>query len=268
MNFALYKQMLKVHGKSMLSYSIGSSFYLLLIVGIYPSIAGSKEMEKLLQQMPEQWLKAFGLNTGMGNLTEFIAGEYYSLLFILILSIYCIMTANQLMARLIDRGSMAYLLATPNSRQKIAFTQAFVLLTGIVMIVLITTIAGIIGDEWLVSDYSLDRTLFVKMNLVGLLLFFAISGYSFFFSAIVNDEKQALALSAGVTFLFYCCDLVGKLAEKVEWLRNISLFATFQPAEIAQGNAELLPVCILLFALGMISYIAAILIFSKRDLAV
>lgn len=268
MNFALYKQMLKVHAKTIFSYSIGSAFYLLLIVAIYPSIAGSKAMEKLLKQMPEQWLKAFGFNTGMGNMTEFIAGEYYSLLFILILSVYCIMTANQLMARLIDRGSMSYLLATPNSRQKIAFTQALVLLTGLVAIVLVTTIAGIAGDKWLVSNYSLNRSSFFEMNLVGLLLFFAISGYSFFFSAIVNDEKQALALSAGVTFLFYCFDLVGKIADKVEWLRNLSLFSAFRPSEIAQGNVELLPVCSLLFSLGMISYIAAILIFSKRDLVV
>jgi ABC-2 type transport system permease protein len=93
----------------------------------------------------------------MGNMTEFITGEYYTLLFILILSIYCIMTANQLMTRLIDGDSIAYWQATPNSRQKIALTQAFVLSTDIVMIALITTASRIFSTEWLVSDYSLDR---------------------------------------------------------------------------------------------------------------
>jgi len=268
LNVALYKQMLKTHGKSIAGYSIGSSLYLLLVIGLYPSIGGSKEMENLLKQMPEQFIRAFDLNTSMGNITEFIAGKYYSLLFILILSIYCIMTANHLMARLIDRGSIAYLLVTPHSRIKIALTQAFVLLTGIIMIGLSTTVTGIIGAGWFASDFPLELDTFFAINAIGMLLFFVVSGYSFLFSVVVSDEKKALALAAGVTFLFYCMDLIGKMSEKVEWLRNISLFSTYPPAEIAQKNVELLPLTILLAILGIMFYAAGILIFAKRDLGV
>ncbi|WP_027409157.1 ABC transporter permease subunit [Anoxybacteroides tepidamans] len=268
MNAALYKNMLKVYGKTIISYSVGSALYLLLIIGIYPSIAKSKGMEQMLQQMPKQLLKAFDLHTGIGTIEQFMAGEYYSLLFLLILSVYCVLIANQLMARLIDRGAIAYLLATPNSRRTIATTQAFVLLTGVIAIVAAIIVAGIVGTRWLAADHALNHAAFLKMNMVGMLLFFAVSGYSFFFSAIVSDEKQALALSGGITFLFYSFDLAGKLTEKLEWLRHFSLFSAFRPAEIVQGQTELLPVCVLLGAVGLISYIAAIIAFSKRDLAV
>ncbi|MFC0296663.1 ABC transporter permease subunit [Geobacillus jurassicus] len=265
MNGSLYKHMIKAQAKTIVSYSVGSAFYIALIAAIYPSLADSEAIKNYLQQLPDQLLKVFNI-TGMGNLLEFIAGEYYGLLFILIGSIYCITAANQLMARPIDRGSMAYLLATPNSRRTIAFTQALVLLTGLAAIVVSTTAAGFAADAWLVTDDALDRERFLEINVVGFLLFFAISGYSFFFSAMANDEKRALSLSGGGTVLFYSFDLIGKLTEKAEWLRYGSIFAAFEPGNIAQGQVEWLPVCLLLLAIGAIGYTAGIGFFAKRDL--
>ncbi|KDE48041.1 permease [Geobacillus sp. CAMR12739] len=265
MNIALYKHMVKAQAKTIISYSVGSAFYIALIAAIYPSLADSKAINHYLQQLPDELLKVFNI-TGMGNLLEFIAGEYYGLLFILIGSIYCITAANQLMARPIDRGSMAYLLATPNSRRTIAFTQALVLLTGLAAIVVLTTAAGFAADAWLVTNDALDWERFLEINAVGFLLFFAISGYSFFFSAIASDEKRALSLSGGVTVLFYSLDLIGKLAEKAEWLRYGSIFAAFEPGKIAQGQVEWLPVSLLLLAIGALGYTVGMGFFSKRDL--
>ncbi|MED0661552.1 ABC transporter permease subunit [Geobacillus thermodenitrificans] len=264
MNVSLYKQMLKAQTKTIIGYSTGSAFYIVLVAAIYPSLADSKIINHYLQQLPSGFLKAFNI-TGMGNLLEFIAGEYYGLLFLLLGSIYCITAANQLLARPIDRGSMAYLLATPNSRQTIVFTQALVLLTGLAAIILTSAAAGFAADAWLVTNDALHQKRFLAINVSGFLLFFAISGYSFFFCAIANDEKRALSLSGGITVLFYSFDLIGKLTEKAEWLRYGSIFAAFEPGAIAQGQAEWLPSCLLL-AIGVISYTAGIVTFSKRDL--
>ncbi|NNU82892.1 permease [Geobacillus sp. BMUD] len=266
MNTALYKHMVKAQAKTIISYSVGSAFYIALMAAIYPSLADSKAINHYLQQLPSEILKAFNI-TGMDNLLEFIAGEYYGLLFILIGSIYCVTAANHLMARPIDRGWMAYLLATPNSRRTIAFTQALVLLTGLAAIGVSTIAAGFAADAWFVADDALDAERFLIMNAVGFLLFFAISGYSFFFSAMANDEKRALSLSGGATVLFYSLDLIGKLAEKAEWLRYGSIFAAFEPGNIAQGQAEWLPVSLLLFTIGVLGYTAGIGLFTKRDLS-
>ncbi|WP_347548904.1 ABC transporter permease subunit [Pseudalkalibacillus hwajinpoensis] len=266
MNITLYAKMLKVHAKSISSYAIGSALYLLLIIGIYPSIADAPGLNELMESMPDSFLAAFGMEGGFQHVSDFIAGEYYGLLYIVILSIFCLMTSSQLMARHIDRGSMAYILATPNSRTKIAFTQAFVLLTGLLIIGLTTAFAGVVGTEVLIDDKPFEAMTFMKVNLVGILLFYAISGYSFLFSSLLNDERQALGISGLLTIVFYGMDLVGKMSDKLDWLVNLSLFATFRPVEIARGSVDIWPSVTFLLLLGTFLYGLGIFLFSKRDL--
>ncbi|PFG14645.1 ABC transporter permease subunit [Bacillus sp. es.036] len=266
MNITLYAKMLKVHAKSISSYAIGSALYLLLIIGIYPSIADAPGLNELMESMPESFLAAFGMEGGFQHVSDFIAGEYYGLLYVVILSIFCLMTASQLMARHIDRGSMAYILATPNSRKKIAFTQALVLITGLLIIGLTTALAGVIGTEILIEDKPFEAMTFMNVNLVGILLFYVISGYSFLFSSMLNDERQALGISGLLTIVFYGMDLVGKMSDKLDWMVHLSLFSTFRPVEIARGSVDVWPTATFLFLLGTVLYAVAILIFSKRDL--
>lgn len=55
--------------KGIISYGAGSAFYILLILGIYPSIAGNAEdIEKMIKSMPEGFLNALGLKTDWGIL--------------------------------------------------------------------------------------------------------------------------------------------------------------------------------------------------------
>ncbi len=106
------------------------------------------------------------------------------------------------MARYVDKGAMAYLLATPVSRVKIAITQGVILILGLLIIIIATYGAGALGVEWLLEENNLNQEVFFKMNLVGGLLFLVVSGYSFLFTCICNDEGKALSLSASVTILF------------------------------------------------------------------
>ena len=80
--------------------------------------------------MPQGLTNAFNLGSGFGTVEAFISGEYYGLLLVLILSIFCILFTTQLMAKLVDQGAMAYLLVVPTTRTKVALTQAVVFVTG------------------------------------------------------------------------------------------------------------------------------------------
>ncbi|MBM7703814.1 ABC transporter permease subunit [Metabacillus iocasae] len=266
MSRSLFFTMLKVHGKSIASYTIGSTFYLLLIVMIYPSVSNVKGLNDIIAAMPENFLKAFGIEGGLSSLSDFLAGEYYGLLLLVILSIYCMTTATGSLAKLVDNGSMAYLLATPNSRVKISFTQAVLGIVGLFIIIGVTTLAGILGGEYLIETSDFDKMAFIQMNVAAFFLFFVISSYSFFFSALMNDEKKALSLPAALTIVFYACDLIGKMSEKFEWMRSLSLFSLFNPIEIGRGNEDIFMFCILFGLIGIAIYTLSILIFSKRDL--
>ncbi|OBZ10259.1 ABC transporter permease subunit [Bacillus sp. FJAT-26390] len=267
MNVTLYKQMMKVNRKSFLNYSFGSAFYILLMFWLYPGLAkNTKAIDELVNSMPEGVGRAFGLN-GFGSAEAFISGEYYGLILVLILAIVCVQLSTQLMAKLVDQGSMAYILSTPTTRGKVAFTQAAVLTSGLFVIMAITTLAGFIGSLWFLGDaYAFDTLTFIQMNIAAFLLLFAVGGISFLVSTLSNDEKKALSISGFITFGFFSLDLIGKFSEKIEWLRNISIFSLYQPGEIINGNANLAVSFILLSFIGLVSFGLAIVLFRKRDL--
>jgi ABC-2 type transport system permease protein len=267
MNFSLYKQMMKVNMKGVMNYAVGAAFYIFLVVWIYPSMEKTtKPLNDMLNAMPAGMTKAFNLQNGFGSFESFISGEFYGLLFTLIVSVFCVMIPTQLMAKLVDQGSMAYLLSTPTTRGKVAFTQASVFLTGLFLISAITTACGILGVRIFINASSFHADRFIQLNLAAFALFFALGGISFLVSSLSNDEKKAMGTSGMIIFGFYSLDIIGKISEKVDWLRDFTIFTLYKPAEVVNGKGDLVQNCIILFAIGLIAFIVSILVFRKRDL--
>ncbi|WP_127586496.1 ABC transporter permease subunit [Paenibacillus koleovorans] len=267
MNMTLYKQMMKVNLKGFLNYGIGSAFYILLIFWLYPAIAdNASAIDEIVQSMPEGVGRAFGLN-GFGTAEAFISGEYYGLILVLILSIVCVQLSTQLMAKLVDQGSMAYLLSAPTTRRKVAFTQASVLISGLLLIMTITTIAGFAGKAWFLGgEFAFHPSRFLLMNVAAFLLFFAVGGITFLVSSLSNDEKKAMSISGMITFGFFSLDLLGKLSEKIGWMRHVSLFSLYRPGEIINGDADMVATSLLLALIGGVSFALAVILFRRRDL--
>jgi len=266
MNMTLYKQMMKVNLKGFMNYSFGSAFYILFMCWLYPGIAeNAKAIDSVVQSMPEGIGRAFGLN-GFGTAEAFISGEYYGLILVLILSIVCVQLSTQLMAKLVDQGSMAYLLSSPTTRVKIALTQALVMTTGLFLIIAITTIAGIASRTWFLEGFEFDTTRFIQMNISAFLLFFAVGGITFLISSLANDEKKAVGISGFITFGFFSLDLIGKLSTQLDWMKSITIFTLYRPGDIINGKADLLTSYTALLAIGLVSIALAIIIFRKRDL--
>lgn len=267
MNVTLYKQMMKVNMKSLMNYAFGSAFYILLMFWLYPSIAkNTGAIDDLVASMPEGVGKAFGLN-GFGTAEAFISGEYYGLILVLILAIVCVQLTTQLMAKLVDQGSMGYLLSTPTTRGKVALTQAMVMTSGLFLILAVTTLAGFAGYAWLLGDsYEFNTARFIQMNVAAFLLFFAISSICFLVSSLCNDEKKARSISGLITFGFFSLDLISKFSDKIEWMRNLTLFSLYQPGEIVNGTGDFVVTSLVLAAIGLIAFGLAVVLFRKRDL--
>lgn len=268
MNFSLYKQMMKSNLKGIMNYAFGSAFYILLMFWLYPSIAkNTKTLNDLVKSLPAGMVNAFNLQSGYGSIEAFISGEYYGLIILIILSIFCIMLSTQLMAKLVDQGSMAYLLSAPTTRGKVAFTQSAVFITGLFLIMGVTTISGFIGYGLFIGDkYDFNASRFIQLNLGAFLLFFAVGSISFLVSALANDEKKALGISGIITFGSFSLDLLGKLSEKIEWLRNLSIFSLFKPSEIVNGNTDFAQISFILLIIGIVFFGISIQLFRKRDL--
>lgn len=268
MNLPLFKQMMKSNAKGISNYAFGSAFYILLMFWIYPGIASNASaLNELLKSMPDGIVSAFNIQGGFGSMEAFISGEYYGLILPILLSIFSLMLSTSLMARLVDQGSMAYLLSTPATRRSIAATQSCVLAVGLLTIIIVTTASGFLGNALFIGErYEFDGVRFMQLNLAAFMLFTAVGGISFLVSSLANDEKKALGTSGTIVFGMFALDLAAKVSERIEWLRYASLFSLYRPGDIASGSGDPLIPCLVLLLVGLCGFAAGILACSKRDL--
>src|SRR5690625_1782603 len=129
---------------------------------IFPMISDNIEkIEDVMNIVPEALLRALDMES-ISSYEQFISAEYYGLFYLFILSAFVIIISINLLAKLVDRGSMAYLLSTRVSRVQIVMTQITVLISGLFIVHLITFLAGFI-----VANLSIDSA-----NTIAFLEFF------------------------------------------------------------------------------------------------
>ena len=97
------------------------TLYESIIVAMYDPKLG-ESLNMMAESMP-QLFAAFGM-TDLGlTLLDFLTNYLYGFILIIIPLVYIMIMCHRLMARYIDKGSMAYLLATPHKRSDIFITS-------------------------------------------------------------------------------------------------------------------------------------------------
>ncbi|HOB20425.1 MAG TPA: ABC transporter permease subunit, partial [Candidatus Atribacteria bacterium] len=133
MSFALFKATLKKNWLLLFIFFGVLFMYAAVIISMFnpDDIA---QLISMLDAVPEDMLKAFGLTTAITNMTTYLASWLYGLLMTSLPMVYSIILANRLVAKAVDNGSMAYLLSTPNSRAKIIITQGLYALLSLAIL--------------------------------------------------------------------------------------------------------------------------------------
>ncbi|KOY82858.1 ABC transporter permease subunit [Lysinibacillus macroides] len=202
---------------------------------------------------------------GKTTLLGMLASTFYSIHGVIFPIIFIIMTANSLIASQVDRGSMVYLLSTPTKRSTIIVTQAFYLIVALVIMFFMETIAGLVTIQVFQSDTDIVVADFVMLNVGLLLLMFAISGISFFFSSYCNLTKNSLAFGAGIQIAFFLCQLLSSVDESLNVLNYLTINALFDTTAILDGEHYWWKL-IILFGIGLVLYIASLEVFKRKDL--
>jgi len=237
--------------------------YIISIVYMYnPEM--SNTLNKLTETMPEL-MSAFGMSNIGNSLIEFLSTYLYGFLLLVLPLVFIIMLANKLMMGYIDNGSMAYLIATPNTRFKIVFTQAFFLVASIFILLMVTTIIAILFSGILFPN-ELDLIPFLTLNIGLFFLHFAISGYCFLVSCSSKDLRTSYAYSTGVPILFYLIQVLSNMGGSLEKLKYFTIYSLFAPEKLMTQNSSSIWMLGALFVIGLLCYMLAIRVFVKRDL--
>lgn len=261
---ALFKREIKANYKLFIIFIGVLTLYAWMIISMFDPELG-KSLEEMAKSMP-QLFSAFGMAESGTTLAQFLVNYLYGFLLIVFPAVFIILLANKLMARYIDRGSMAYLLATPHKRSKIAFTQAFLLIISVLCLVLYVTILCIvIGEVTFPGELDIKNFIIINVALYGLLIFF--SGICFCASCVFNEGKLSYGVGGGLIIAFILIQMVSQAGDKFEKLKYLTPITLFNTDGILSGEVSAFPMFIVLYMGGIILFGIGILLFGKRDLA-
>jgi len=266
MSSSLFKATLK----SNWPIALGITLFILIYISTSISMFNPENaefIESMIKVMPEGLMKALGfINLGT-DLTQYLGNYLYGFIFLVFPFIYTSVVANRLIAKHVDRGSMSYLLSTPNTRVKVVTTQAvyLILSTSVIFIVLTGIAIAMSAGIW---PGLLSIGLFIVLNLVTLAATLVVSGVSFLFSCIFSESRLSLAFGVGVPLLFVVCRMVHSLSEKIDWLKYLSVYTVVDVEKLLQGGPYTLNVSLILIGVTVVLYGAAIFIFNKKSLII
>ena len=264
-NPTLYRQGMR-SSRTMLAIfiSVLAVYFGMIIFMFDPEIG--KILTEFSLAMPELMSMA-GMIPASGTLTSFLSAYLYGFLMLVFPMIYSIILANRLMARHVERGSMAYLLAAPVRRTAVAFTQLCVLITGIASFTVFVSAFGIICSElWFPGE--LDIPEFILLNAGNLCLQLFIAGICLLCSCAFGDSKYTTAFSAGIPSLAYIIEMLANIGGDLEGAKHFTFFTLFDPDGLIAREPSALIGSAILLAVALVLFAVSIRIFDRKDLAI
>ncbi len=207
--------------------------------GVMISMYNPADMEKLMSMFelfPPEIMKALGFAEAFTDITGYLASWLYGLLMIGFPMVYSILLGNRLVAKSVDSGSMACLLATPNSRVKIILTKYIYAVLSIVAI-LGLLFAVNVGLSQAMFPGDMDVSAFARLNLTVILVNIVVLSIAFFCSCVFTDAKYAMGFGAGIPIAFLLFNMLGGASDKAEVLKNISIFGWYDPMKLVNGQS-------------------------------
>lgn len=261
---ALFKREMKSGYKLLLIFMGVLTMYVSMIIAMFdPKLGDSLTM--FSKSMPELFA-AFGM-AGVGStMLEFVANYLYGFLLIAFPIVFIILMSSRLMARYIDRGSMAYLLASPHKRRNIALTQIASMVVNLLLLVSFVTVLGIsISQLMFAGELDIPRYIMLNICWLGLLLF--LGSVCFCSASIFTETKYSLGVGGGVCIAFILIQMLSQAGDKFSALKYVTPLSLFAPKEIVAGNEQYMWYCLALAVASIVFFGIGAAVFEKRDLS-
>ncbi len=219
------------------------------------------------QEVLPEMMAAVGMTGIAESLLDWIQIYLYGFIMLLFPLIFIIIAVQKFVMSYIDRGSIAGLLATPNSRGKIIRTQLFSLYLWLVLLMAAITVVGFFCCEGMFPG-ELDRSSYLLLNLGTLMLWFAIAGIAFLAACCSSESKYYYLFGAGIPIVFFLFQMLGNMGDDFSFLKYLTIYSLFQADNLVAGDIESFLPCVLLLFIGFVLSGMGCVFFQKRDFSV
>ncbi len=210
-----------------------------------------------------------------------IAYAYDEPLVILLVTVWAIARGSDAISGEVGRGTMEMVLAQPVRRLSVLGTQAAVTILGA---------AAIVAAAWLgmwtgLATISLDQPVAASRFVPCAINLFAFGTFIAGLSTLVSSCDRYRSRTIGIVGGFYAIEMVvkavGRMAPQLHWLTYCSFFTAYEPQVLIADPRRAwswwfrddealilggLGYDAILLGLGLICYVAAAVVFARRDL--
>jgi len=271
MSMKLFLSNLKFGRWGILAWGILIFLYGILAMYLYPTMTGSSlDILGYINALPDAMKAAFGYESiDFTNLTftpEAFATLEFLVLWPLLIGIYGIFASISL-ARETERGTLDLLLVQPVKRYKVLVSKFAVFIFATLMIATASLLGLLFGTA--IINETVDTMSLALALLEALLLVFSFASFTLLCSVIFLKPRKSLLVSGVFIGGFYILNfMMPILNPSISCVRNISLFYHYQPYEIV-NNASLDQTAVFVYVgVSIACFVAALVIFQRRDLAV
>lgn len=265
MSFPLLKRNYKQMVKPFLIFWAILSMYQGVIIYMYdPELM--KTLDEYQKLMPEL-MAAVGMTGVTDTLIKFINTYLYGFLMQMFPFIFLLIIGNSLVMKYVDSGSLAVLLATPNSRKKIVLTQAFTMITEVVFLIGVMTVTGILFAESMFPG-ELDIEIFIKLNASTLLLQLAVAAIIFCAACVFNESRNFYAAAAGIPLVSFLMSMMANMGEKLEIFKYFSIYTLFPASKIVAVESGYLGYHIALAVIVVVLFSGGVWYFCRKDFSI
>ena len=262
-NMALYKREMKGSIKLLIIFGAIITMYVSIIINMYdPQMM--KTLDSFVEVMPEL-MASVGMKANAANLLGFMVSYLYGFILLIFPMLFCILRGNALIAKYVDKGSMVSLAAAPVKRRTVAFTQMKVLISGILLLILYSTIVEFIcAKSGFPGELDIKELLLLNGGLLCLHLF--IGGICFLSSCIFSDTKYSVAFGAGIPAFMYVLQMLANVGGDAEKAKYFTFFTLFDPDGIIAADSSAIVGMFILLAGAAALYITGVIVFERKDL--
>jgi len=260
----IFKFEFKTYLKGNIIWTISLIAILFMFMSLFPVYSSqAATFEKLLENFPETFLKAFGMN----NMFLSSVVGYYSFCFVyigLIGGIFAMKLGLDVISKELREKTADFLLVKPKTRSSVIIPKFCAVLLHILIMNVVFFGASIVAAEIFKNgDYNLKTFMLINLSLFFIQFFLLSLGMML--STFLTKLKSVLPLTLGVVFGFYVLQLLNQTLDD-EKISYLTPFGHFDSAYISQNASFSSPHLIFSVALSLLFLILGYIIYNKRDI--
>lgn len=251
--------------RALVAYSIGLALYAAMLALFWPSVeAEADKFEELIEAYPPALRAAFGIDS-LATAAGFIEAEIYSAMAPLLLLIYAIGRASDVIGGEEERGQLELVLAAPVRRAPLLLQKSAGVAVGVILLCLVLFAVLAAADLAFAMGIGTRNLLaattqLALLSLAGGALALAMGGWR-------GRRGLAIGVASGIMVTSFLLDVLSKLATWAEGAKWASLFHYYSAGEPLRDGFDLAGLTVLAIITAALVALAAWR-FERRDVGV